>query len=98
MYRKTARTMALERKRRRCASMRAAKERKRLAFGSTLHDCGGIATDGIFGAHRIRILSYGDGGNYYAITVDGEHRVARTERGILRVLAKMIYQKTKGKT
>ena len=56
-------------------------------------DVGGIATDGILGEHSIRILSYGDGENRYAITVDGEHRQARTERGILRCLAKMIYRK-----
>ena len=97
MYRKAARTLALERKRKRCAAMRAAKERKRMAFGSTLYDCGGIATDGIFGVHSIRVLSYGDGGNYYAITVDGEHRMARTERGILRVLAQMICKRACGR-
>ena len=34
-------------------------------------DVGGIATDGLFGAHSIRFLSYGDGEPHYAITVDG---------------------------
>lgn len=97
MYRKAARTLALERKRRRCAAMRAAKERKRIDFGSTLHDCGGITTDGIFGVHSIRALSYGDGGNHYAITVDGKHRTARTERGFLRVLVKMISNRACGR-
>lgn len=70
--------------------MRSAKARKRMEFGSTMHDCGGFTSNGIFGQHAIRILSYGDGGNHYAVTVDGEHRQARTERGILRCLAKMI--------
>ena len=78
---------------RKCAAMRAAKERKRMAFGSTMIDCGGITTDGILGKHSIRILSYGEGVRHYAITVDGEHLQARTERGILRILAKMIYRK-----
>ena len=41
----------------------------------------------------IRILSYGDEGRHYAITVDGEHRQARTERGILRCVAQMIFKK-----
>jgi len=87
--------MHLEAKRKRCAAMRAAKQRKRMEFGATMLDVGGITTDGLFGDHSIRILSYGDGEPHYAITVDGEHRMARTERGILRILAKMIYRKAK---
>jgi hypothetical protein len=73
--------------------MRAAKQRKRMEFGATLRDVGGITTDGILGKHSIRIMSYGDGEPHYAITVDGEHRQARTERGILRCLTTMIYRK-----
>ena len=84
-----------ERVLRKCVNMRAAKERKRMEFSATLRDVGGITTDGLFGAHKVRILSYGDGGNHYAITVDGEHRQARTERGVLRLLARMAYGKMK---
>jgi hypothetical protein len=40
-----------------------------------------------------RILSYGDEGRHYAMTVNGEHRQARTERGILRCLARMLFVK-----
>jgi hypothetical protein len=40
-----------------------------------------------------RILSYGDEGRHYAMTVNGEHRQARTERGILRCLARMLFAK-----
>lgn len=94
MYRKSIRTKRLEAKRKRCAAMRAAKERKRMAFSATMLDVGGITTDGIFGAHSIRLLSYGDEDPHYAITVDGEHRTARTERGILRLIAKMVYRNT----
>lgn len=93
MYRKSIRTKRLEAKRKRCAAMRAAKERKRMEFGSTLHDVGGITTDGLFGAHSIRLLSYNDGEPHYAITVDGEHRQALTERGILRCMARMLFVK-----
>lgn len=93
MYRKSIRTKRLEAKRKRCAAMRAAKERKRMAFGAALRDVGGITTDGLFGAHSIRLLSYGDGEPRYAITVDGEHRTARTERGILRCVARMLFAK-----
>ena len=64
-----------------------------MEFGSTMRDVGGITTDGLFGSHKIRLLSYGDGEPHYAITVDGEHRTARTERGILRLLARMIYRR-----
>ena len=92
MYRKSIRTKRLEAKRKRCAAMRAAKDRIRMDRTAGMTDVGGIATDGLFGAHSIRLLSYGDGETRYAITVDGEHRQARTERGILRCLAKMIYR------
>jgi hypothetical protein len=71
----------------------AAKERKRMERTLAMLDVGGITTDGIFGAHKIRLLSYGDGELHYAITVDGEHRTARTERGILRLIAEMVYRK-----
>ena len=93
MYRKSIRTKRLEAKRKRCAAMRAAKERKRMERVNAMTDVGGITTDGILGAHSIRILSYGDEGRHYAITVDGEHRQARTERGILRCMAEMIFAK-----
>lgn len=79
-----------ERVLRKCAAMRAAKERKRMERATAILDVGGFTTDGIFGKHVVRILSYGDDGDHYAITVDGEHRQARTERGILRCLAQMV--------
>lgn len=91
MYRKSIRTKRLEAKRKRCAAMRAAKDRIRMDRTAGMTDVGGIATDGLFGAHTIRILAYGDGEPHYAITVDGEHRPARTERGILRSLARMVH-------
>lgn len=78
---------------RKCANMRAAKDRKRMERASTMVDCGGFTTDGILGSHTVRILSYGDSGRHYAIAVDGEHRQARTERGILRLIAKMVSRK-----
>ena len=84
-----------ERVLRKCANMRAAKDRKRIERTAAMLDVGGITTDGIFGAHKIRMLSYNDGEPRYAITVDGEHRMARTERGIIRLLSEMIYRKVK---
>ena len=93
MFRKSLTARQKERKHARAMAGVEARHRKRMEFGATLHDVGGITTDGLFGAHSIRLLSYGDGDTRYAITVDGEHRQARTERGILRCLAKMIYRK-----
>lgn len=60
MYRKSIRTKRVEAKRKRCAAMRAAKDRKRMERTAALTDVGGIATDGLFGAHSIRILAYAD--------------------------------------
>lgn len=93
MYRKSLTTLQKERKHARAMAGVEARRRKRMEFGATLRDVGGITTDGIFGEHSIRLLSYGDGEPHYAITVDGEHRQARTERGVLRLLAKMVYGK-----
>lgn len=93
MYHKSLRAIRLESKRKRCAAMRAAKERKRMEQAHAMLDVGGFTTDGIIGQHTVRILSYGDEGRHYAITVDGEHRQARTERGILRCLARMVCKK-----
>ena len=92
-YRKSIRTINKERKREWSRRAVAAKERKRMDRVSAMTDVGGIRTDGILGKHTIRILSYGDEGRHYAITVDGEHRQARTERGILRCMATMIFAK-----
>ena len=92
-YRKSIRTINKERKREWSRRAVAAKERNRMARVSAMIDVGGIRTDGILGEHSIRILSYGDEGRHYAITVDGEHRQARTERGILRCVAQMVYAK-----
>ena len=96
-YRKSISALKKDRKREWSRRAVAAKARKRIERGSTLFDVGGFATDGIFGRHAIRVLSYGDGGNHYAITVDGEHRQARTERGVLRCLARMVYQRITAK-
>lgn len=95
MWRKSLTAIQKQRKHNRAMAGVEARRRKRMEFGATLHDAGGIATDGLFGAHAIRFLSYGDGEPRYAVVVDGEHRMARTERGILRILAKMIYKKEK---
>lgn len=92
-YRKSIRTLNKERKREWSRRAVAAKARKRMERTSAMRDVGGIATDGILGSHSIRLLSYGDGEPHYAITVDGEHRTARTERGILRCLARMLFAK-----
>ena len=93
MFRKSLTARQKERKHARAMAGVEARRRKRMEQASRMKDVGGIATDGLFGKHSIRILSYGDAEPHYAITVDGEHRQARTERGILRLLARMVYLK-----
>jgi len=95
MFRKSLTALKKERKHARAMAGVEARRRKRMEFGASMRDVGGIATDGIFGTHKIRLLSYGDGEPHYAITVDGEHRMARTERGVIRILARMIYRKVR---
>lgn len=95
MYRKSLTAKMKERKRLRSLAGVEARRRKRMELGATLQDVGGFATDGILGAHVVRILSYGEGGRHYAITVDGKHRFARTERGIIRCIARMVCAKIK---
>lgn len=56
-----------------------------------LRDVGGCVTDGCLGDHTIRLLAWPDEDRHYAVTVDGEHRQARTLRGVVRVLAEMVY-------
>lgn len=95
MFRKSLTALKKERKHARAMAGVEARRRKRMELGASMRDVGGIATDGIFGTHKIRLLSYGDGEPHYAITVDGEHRMARTERGVIRILARMIYRKVR---
>ena len=92
MFRKSLTAIQKERKHARAMKGVEARRRIRMERTSGMTDVGGIATDGIFGAHSIRVLSYGDAEPHYAITVDGQHRKPRTERGILRLLARMVYR------
>ena len=92
MFRKSLTARQKERKHARAMAGVDARRRKRMEQSSRMRDVGGITTDGLFGQHFIRIMSYADEEPHYAITVDGEHRQARTERGILRLLARMVYR------
>ena len=95
MFRKSITAIQKQRKHDRAMKGVEARRKKRMEFGSTMHDVGGFKTDGLMGEHVVRILSYGDAEPHYAITVDGEHRQARTERGIIRCIARMICRKVK---
>lgn len=92
-YRKSISALKKDRKREWSRRAVAAKARKRIERTESMRDVGGFTTDGILGAHTIRFLSYGDGELHYAVTVDGQHRQARTYRGILRLIAKMVSRK-----
>ena len=68
----------------------AARKQNRLARTEAMRDVGGLVTDGCLGAHTVRLLAWPDG-SHVAVTVDGQHRQARTLRGVVRVLASMIF-------
>lgn len=75
---------------RKCAAMRAAKERKRLERAESMTECGRILTTGCLGEHDIRLLAYPDDGLLVAVVVDGVHKRPRSVRGVWRCVAKMI--------
>ena len=89
MYRKSIIAKRKEAKAKRCAQMRAAKERKRIARSSSLRDVGGFITDGCLGNHVVRLMAFADG-ERLAVVIDGNHRKFRTYRGVLRCIAEMI--------
>jgi hypothetical protein len=91
MYRKSVITRQLERKRKRCAAMRAAKDRKRITEAPALVECGGLLTWGALGNHDIRLLAYPDG-RQVAVVVDGAHKRPRTLRGVWRVIGEMVWR------
>ena len=78
--------MALERKRKRCAAMRAAKERKRLAETFDGPEWTRVRTMivGVW-AHR--------DGRQVGIWIDGKPWVTGSERGMRATLAKLIYRR-----
>jgi hypothetical protein len=94
MYRKTRHTLQLHAKRNLCAAMRAAKECKRMADAAPLRDVGGLLTDGCMGAHTVRLLAWPDESRHLAVVVDGKHRQVRTLRGVVRIVAEMIYKRS----
>ena len=92
MYRKPHRRTIHERKVAKCAAMRKAKERKRMAAAESMRDVGGFTTDGCLGTHRVRLLAYPGDVAALAITVDGQHRRPRTLRGVVRCVAALVFR------
>jgi hypothetical protein len=92
MYRKSITRKNYERKVAKCAAMRAAKNRLRMERTSAMRDVGGFVTDGCLGAHTVRLLAWADG-SHVAVRVDGKDRQARTLRGVVRILAGVIFKK-----
>lgn len=69
----------------------AAKNLKRVERVAALRDVGGLTTDGCLGVHSIRLLAYPDESEVrLAVVVDGQHRQARTLRGVVRCVARMV--------
>ena len=92
MYRKSITRKNYERKVDKCAAMRAAKDRKRMECTAAMRDVGGFVTDGCLGTHTVRLMAWADG-SHVAVTVDGRDRQARTLRGVVRILAGVIFKK-----
>jgi hypothetical protein len=61
-----------------------------MARSESLRDVGGFTTDGVLGAHTVRLLAWPGDCNRLAVTVDGQHRQARTLRGLTRCMAAMV--------
>lgn len=72
-----------------------ARRRKRLERADGWTDAGGFVTDGVLGVHSVRLWRSETYGERLAVTVDGEHRQARTLRGFIRCMAEMAYAGTK---
>lgn len=71
-----------------------ARARLRHERAGAWRDVGGCVTDGVLGAHVIRLLARDSYGPRLAVTVDGEHRDARTLRGVVRRLGLMVWRGT----
>lgn len=94
MYRKSIRLRRLDAKRQRCAAMRAAKERKRLAVVETIDWVGRIRFDGpMFGGceHVIRVAARGDDAALL-VEVDGRPFRPLTLRGLRGILARRLWR------
>lgn len=72
----------------------AAKDRKRMAESCTMRDVGGLVTDGCLGAHVVRLLDWPGDVPQLAPVVDGRHCRPRSLQGIVRCLAKAIWNKS----
>ena len=69
----------------------ATREAKRLANVAAMRDVGGFVTDGCLGTHTVRLLTWPHERRHVAVVVDGQHRQARTLRGVARIVAEMIF-------
>jgi hypothetical protein len=91
MYRKSVQKLRLEAKRKRCAAMRAIKERKRLTAAQAAVCVGIVVFDGAMfgGKHTLRCWDFGDERMVW-IEIDGQHHKPRSWRGVLRLIAKRL--------
>jgi hypothetical protein len=68
-----------------------ARARLRRERAEAWRDVGGFVTDGALGRHVVRLLAREGYGPRLAVTVDGEHRDARTLRGVVRRMGIMVW-------
>lgn len=89
----TYRERAAARRKRWSANANAAKARKRMAEVGEMTEIGTIYTSGVFGAHSIHALARSDRDERWLyIVCDHQAKRPRTLRGVLRCLAKMVYE------
>lgn len=91
MYRKTVMTNKLQRKREKCAAMRAAKERKRIEDAANDVEVGTIIFNGpMFNGRHILTLFARDGEKHLFPTVDSRPFKPVTIKGLRRMIAERI--------
>lgn len=82
-----------DRVRRKCAAMRAAKERRRLEQAAAAVEVGVVQFSGpaFGGPHVLRAL-HRDGDGHLLVEIDGRAHRPRTLRGLVRVLARRLWR------
>jgi hypothetical protein len=91
MYHKTFKIKQLEAMRRRCASMRAAKQLKRLASAPSCCEVGVIIFEGLmFNGRHIMTIEARDGCQHVYPRIDGISYKPMTIRGLRSLIAKRI--------
>lgn len=99
MWRKSIQRIRHERKVKKCAAMRSAKDRKRLAQAQSVQEVGQIVFSGLMfgGEHTLRCLDAGDG-THLLIEIDGQAHKPKSWRGVMRMVCKRLTKNERSQT